>query len=82
MARRPMSAEHRANMTAAVRAAMRRPEVRARVSAATKAAKAALSEQGARELRAAWRSASPDVRKRFLFGILARACHGQEGGDG
>jgi phage baseplate assembly protein W len=82
MARRPMSEAHRSNMTAAVRAAMRRPEVRERISVATKAAKAALSEQGARELRAAWNLATPAVRKRFLSAVLAPVCHIGECGDG
>jgi hypothetical protein len=82
MPRRPMSAERRAAMSVVVREAMARPEVRQRVSERTRAGKAAAADGAERALRDAWRRAGPEVRRRFLFGLLVRVCHVPEGADG
>jgi hypothetical protein len=75
MARRPMSAEHRANMAAAVRAAMARPEVRAKVSQRTREGQRAAADGAARALREAWHRASPAIRRKFLCAVVERLCH-------
>jgi len=67
--------EHRANMVMAVRAAMVRSEVRARISERTKAGMLAASDGAARALREAWRLVTPQVRRQFLAVVLAPACH-------
>jgi hypothetical protein len=71
-----MSADQRARISAATKAAMQDPAVRARISERTKAGMEAASGQLAelRPLRAAWRRSGASTRSRFLNEILAPVC--------
>jgi hypothetical protein len=71
-ARAAMTPEQRTLISTRTREAMASPEVRRRISEATKrgmAARAAWAPELA-ALRAAWRSAGPDARQRFLDELL------------
>jgi hypothetical protein len=70
--RAAMTPEQRQRISIATREAMSAPEVRRRISEATKrgmAARAAWAPE-LRALRAAWRSAGPAARRRFLDELL------------
>jgi hypothetical protein len=76
MSRRAMSKDQRARISAATKAAMEDPAVRARISERTKAGMLAASGQllELRLLRDAWQRARSGTRTRFLNEILAPVC--------
>ena len=65
----PMSAEARARVSAATKAAMDNPIVRQRIRDGMKGAAGVRAE--AAHLRAAWSAARPSVRRDFLASILS-----------
>lgn len=70
-----MTPEQRERVSAATRAAMADPMVRAKISARTIAGMHAATSIEWRRLEAAWTNAGPDVRRRFLHRfILSPVC--------
>jgi hypothetical protein len=71
-----MTAERRAEISAATKARMASPEVRAHISQRTREgmARASGASDEMRLLWVAWNNARPSVRERFLSGLHAPIC--------
>jgi hypothetical protein len=82
--RGPLSAEARARISTATRAAMADPAVRARISERTREgmAKASPLRPELVRLQDAWSLARPEVRVRFLNEIISPVCAASDDGGG